>query len=555
MDPPSSRLVPGRHPQPGVSPVADLIRQRRGHRGLTPLDAVLLHVPPVAEGWNLLLGAVRTKGALPGDVRELMILRVAAINKAKFEWDQHEPVGRGAGLTTPQLYIIRDTSTPLPPAKGILTPLQTAALRFADASTRDVRVPKDVTDDLIHELRNLVKENRLESAVGEVERAEDLFVEAAAVAASYNMVSRFLVSTDVAGLSDSAASWGVHREEHFIPIPSEIDPTTHTHKIHVVTLTISPDAPWVVFANSLLTDLTMWNYVVPFFLQSKFNILLHSQRGHGQSTLPPASPSIRQTTIPSLAYDIAHLIHALQIRTPIHALIGVSQGGAATLAFTALPAFFPSTSLPSPLPTAKSIIACCTSVGTQAGNKSAWEERASLAYGAKISFEAYPPSSSASPSEPSLDNEYAAQLGMSKLASITIPRWFPTNSPLSSSSSTTQHPERASWVSSLIKHTPSRGFIAGAQALAGYDLLSESNLDSGILGTSFNTPEAPRVLLLAGSLDGGGKIGQGLRDLAERWANVREGIKYVEVEESGHLPVIDQPERWWSVVSEFLRNV
>jgi len=69
----SSRLVPGRHPPPGQSSVADAIRRRRGERGLTPLDLVLLHVPPVAEGWNVLLGAVRNKGALPGDVRELMV--------------------------------------------------------------------------------------------------------------------------------------------------------------------------------------------------------------------------------------------------------------------------------------------------------------------------------------------------------------------------------------------------------------------------------------------------------------------------------------------------
>lgn len=72
----SSRLVTGRRPPPGQSSVADAIRSRRGERGLTPLDVVLLHSPPIAEGWNSLLGAVRTKGALPGDVRELMVCLV-----------------------------------------------------------------------------------------------------------------------------------------------------------------------------------------------------------------------------------------------------------------------------------------------------------------------------------------------------------------------------------------------------------------------------------------------------------------------------------------------
>lgn len=69
----SSRRVPGRFPSPGSCPIADRIRERRGTRGLTPLDETLLHVPPIANGWNQLLGAVRTQGKLPADVRELMV--------------------------------------------------------------------------------------------------------------------------------------------------------------------------------------------------------------------------------------------------------------------------------------------------------------------------------------------------------------------------------------------------------------------------------------------------------------------------------------------------
>ncbi|KAK2459973.1 hypothetical protein APHAL10511_007979 [Amanita phalloides] len=543
-----SRLVPGRNPPPGVSEIADAIRRRRGERGLTPLDVILLHVPPIADGWNMLLGAVRNKGTLPGNVRELAILRVAAVNNAAFEWTQHEPVGRADGLSTPQLHVIRDTSIALPPARGILSTFQTAALRFADASTRDIHIPSGVTDNLLHELRGFVKSKYPNE--DETDLIHDLFVEFAATVATYNMVSRFLVSTDVSGLSDETAPWGVERKEHFIPIPSETDISIHTHKIHATTIITSHTAPWIVFANSLLTDLTMWNYVIPYFLQNHFNVLVHSQRGHGQSGLPPASPSTRRTTIPALAYDIAHLINALEIRSTIHAIIGVSQGGAAALAFSALPAFFPFTSLPSPLPKTKSIIACDTSARTPAGNKTAWEERASLVYGTKISFDDYPPSSSTM-----LDDEFATHLGMSRLASITVPRWFPAGSPLSASPPPTSNPERAAWVSSLIKCTPPSGFVAGAQALAGYDLLSEADPEKGILGSAFNTPEAPKILLMAGALDGAGKVGQGLRAMAERWANIRGGVQYAEIEQSGHLPMIDQPEKWWSVVGKFLQEV
>lgn len=76
--------VPPLYPAPGTSPVADAIRQRRGARGLSPLDGTLLQSPAYASGWNQLLGAVRTKTTqhLPADVREIIILRVAVRNRA-----------------------------------------------------------------------------------------------------------------------------------------------------------------------------------------------------------------------------------------------------------------------------------------------------------------------------------------------------------------------------------------------------------------------------------------------------------------------------------------
>jgi len=96
----------------------------------------------------------------------------------------------------------------------VLTVFQTAALRFADASTKDVHVPKAITDDLVHELReHVAKTNPNEDETAQTDRVQDLFVEASTVVATYNMVSRFLISTDVAGLSDQPVPWGVERKE------------------------------------------------------------------------------------------------------------------------------------------------------------------------------------------------------------------------------------------------------------------------------------------------------------------------------------------------------
>lgn len=128
------------------------------------------------------------------------------MNGAAFEWIQHEPVGRAEGLTTAQLHVIRDTSVSLTPASALLTSLQTAALAFTDASTKHIKVPDQIFATLRAEL------DRDDSGNG-----EDLVVEAVAVVATYNMVSRFLVSLDVAGKADELVPWPVDLTEVRVP--------------------------------------------------------------------------------------------------------------------------------------------------------------------------------------------------------------------------------------------------------------------------------------------------------------------------------------------------
>jgi hypothetical protein len=69
----SSRLVSGRYPAPGKDAAADAIYARRGARGITALDANLLNAPQIALGYSALLDAVRTKGEVPGYIREAMV--------------------------------------------------------------------------------------------------------------------------------------------------------------------------------------------------------------------------------------------------------------------------------------------------------------------------------------------------------------------------------------------------------------------------------------------------------------------------------------------------
>jgi len=153
--------------------VAERVRGRRGGT-LTPLDDMLLHSEPLADGWNTLMGAVRSRFELSAGLRELAICRVAVLNDAAYEWRAHAPLLQQAGFSDDQLAALRaggDTS--------VLDAEQRATLAYTDAMTRDVRVPAALFAEVLGLL------------------GERATVELTATVASYNMVSRFLVALEV----------------------------------------------------------------------------------------------------------------------------------------------------------------------------------------------------------------------------------------------------------------------------------------------------------------------------------------------------------------------
>ena len=87
--------------------VVDAVRARRGGT-LLNLDRILLHSPPVAMGWNHLLGAVRRDLTLSPKLRELAMCVVAVLNGAEYEWGHHAPLFVEAGGTDAQLAAMRD---------------------------------------------------------------------------------------------------------------------------------------------------------------------------------------------------------------------------------------------------------------------------------------------------------------------------------------------------------------------------------------------------------------------------------------------------------------
>lgn len=78
--------------------------------------------------------------------------------------------------------------------------------------------------------------------------------------------------------------------------------------------------PWLMFSNSLGTDMSMWDAQVAFF-KDDFRILRYDTRGHGGS---PAQPG--PATLAALGQDVLALLDQLDIER-VH-FCGLSMGGA-----------------------------------------------------------------------------------------------------------------------------------------------------------------------------------------------------------------------------------
>ena len=162
--PPNSR--------PELAGIEASIAAERGRVSL--LYQVLLNSPEIARGWQKLLTAVRNKSSVPADLRELVILRIAVLNRARYEFDAHIPHAQQAGLSDEKIAALRD---------GTLAEKFSAreqnVLNLTDAMTREV----EVSDALYASV----------SQYFDPQQMTDMLVTIAA----YNMVSRFLVAARV----------------------------------------------------------------------------------------------------------------------------------------------------------------------------------------------------------------------------------------------------------------------------------------------------------------------------------------------------------------------
>ena len=161
--------------KPGPPELVEAIKSRRPGGKLLNLDRMLLNSPNFTKGWNTMFAAIRNQLSLPGNLREIAIMRIGVLNKADYEWIQHEPEFLKAGGTKQQLEALKQSKID----DKLWSEPERAALRLTDEMTRDVQPKQDTID----KVRSLIGDQQTVELIGTI--------------AGYNMVSRFVLATGV----------------------------------------------------------------------------------------------------------------------------------------------------------------------------------------------------------------------------------------------------------------------------------------------------------------------------------------------------------------------
>jgi alkylhydroperoxidase family enzyme len=152
--------------------VAAVVAKIRGGRGgrLLNLYRALLNSPGLAAAWFDFNNAVRFQTGVSDRLRELVILRVAALNRADYVFRIHRArYAEPAGVTPAEVEALRGRRKP-----GRFPPQEAALLAYVDGMTRDVEVP----DAVFKALRAHFRERAI--------------VELTVLTAAYNMHTRVL---------------------------------------------------------------------------------------------------------------------------------------------------------------------------------------------------------------------------------------------------------------------------------------------------------------------------------------------------------------------------
>lgn len=158
-------ITPGTHPEL-ASIEANIVRERGR---VSPLYQILLNSPEIAQGWEALLTAVRNKSSLPASLRELIILRVAVLNRAPYEFEAHRPHALSAGVSLEQIDLLQAQKI----TSGF-SALENIVLELTAVMTQEIQVSDALYDAV------------------KIHFNDREILEVVTTIAAYNMVSRLL---------------------------------------------------------------------------------------------------------------------------------------------------------------------------------------------------------------------------------------------------------------------------------------------------------------------------------------------------------------------------
>lgn len=173
----------------------------------------------------------------------------------------------------------------------------------------------------------------------------------------------------------------------------------------------SPEGPTVVFANSLGTELRLWDDVVAR-MPPELRLIRYDKRGHGLSSCP--TPPF---TMGALVREAEALLDHLNVRNCV--FVGLSVGGLIAQGLAV-----------KRLDQVRAMV--LSNTGAKIGTKDMWADRVNL----------------------------IRQGGLEAIAEATMDRWF--------SKAFLKTPELALWRNMLVR-TPQDGYIGCAEAIAGTD--------------------------------------------------------------------------------------
>ena len=164
------------YPDTDRAELADLVGRIAHERGgeVINLYRMLLHSPPVAEGWRELGTAIRIDSALDAAARELAICLVARLTGSQYEWSHHAPIAARAGVDAEAL-----AALPAWRDHAGFTDRERAVLAWTEAVAVELRPD----DGVLAQAR---------AALGDRE-----LVELTATVGFYACVARFVLALDV----------------------------------------------------------------------------------------------------------------------------------------------------------------------------------------------------------------------------------------------------------------------------------------------------------------------------------------------------------------------